>query len=219
MFFSFKRVIFFSCLFFLGISIHAQTVPLRIQGSVSDDSGELSGVTLQITQGGKPYRSVMTDANGNYYFELPLGGDFLIVVSKDTYVSKKFTINTQGVPPDKGTANDPYPIIDASLTMFKKVEGIDYSLLNQPLIKYEYNPKMDNFGYDKNYLEQMKAKMETIKEAEKVVKSKEKEVINGILGFFTILLTNLARQPSVNYLLSHSSLANLQLIKFGNMGN
>jgi protein CLEC16A len=50
-------------------------------------------------------------------------------------------------------------------------------------------------------------------------KSKEKDIINGILGFFTMLLTNISRQPSINYILSHPSLASLQLTKFGNMGN
>lgn len=34
-----------------------------------------------------------------------------------------------------------------------------------------------------------------------------------------MLLTNISRQPSINYLLSHPSLASLQLTKFGNMGN
>lgn len=50
-------------------------------------------------------------------------------------------------------------------------------------------------------------------------RSREKEMINAILGFFTMLLTNLAKQPSVNFLLSHPSIASLQLTKFGNMGN
>jgi protein CLEC16A len=50
-------------------------------------------------------------------------------------------------------------------------------------------------------------------------RSKEKDIINAILGFFTMLLTNLSRKPSVNYLLSHPSIASLQLTKFGNMGN
>jgi len=48
---------------------------------------------------------------------------------------------------------------------------------------------------------------------------RDKEIINHILGFFTTLLTNFSRQPSINYLLSHSSIAGLQLTKFGNMGH
>lgn len=50
-------------------------------------------------------------------------------------------------------------------------------------------------------------------------RSKQKDIINAILGFFTMLLTNLSRQPSLNFLISHPSLANLQLTKFGNMNN
>ena len=47
--------------------------------------------------------------------------------------------------------------------------------------------------------------------------AKDKEVVNVILGFFTILLTNLTKMPSVNALLSHPAVACLTLAKFNNM--
>lgn len=43
--------------------------------------------------------------------------------------------------------------------------------------------------------------------------------MNAILSFVTILLSNLTRQPSVNYLLSHPVMGCLTLTKFGNMNN
>jgi len=50
-------------------------------------------------------------------------------------------------------------------------------------------------------------------------KSRDKDVINSVIGFFTTLLTNLGKQPAVNYLLSHPCIASLMLTKFGNMNN
>lgn len=154
----------------------SQSIPLRFQGSVSDDRSDLSGVSIQISKGGKVVNNVITDGAGNYHFELPLGGDFLITVSKEGYVSKKFTVSTMGVPPEKAITK--FPIIEASLTLFKRLEGIDYSLLNQPLNKYYYNVDKDNFEFDKNHLEQMLKGMETIKVQEKEIKNKEKELEN-----------------------------------------
>jgi predicted transcriptional regulator len=49
--------------------------------------------------------------------------------------------------------------------------------------------------------------------------ARDKEVVNAILGFFTILLSNLTRQPSLNYLLSHGVTSCLTMAKFGNMNN
>jgi hypothetical protein len=49
--------------------------------------------------------------------------------------------------------------------------------------------------------------------------TRNKEVVNAILGFFTILLSNLNRQPSLNYILSHGVTTCLTMTKFGNMNN
>jgi hypothetical protein len=168
-----KRIFFLFFLVTCSLPYLAQTIPLRFEGNVTDESSNLVGATIQITQGGKVLQSAMTDGSGNYFFSLPLGAEYLVVVSKDGYVSKKFSVNTLGVPPEKATSK--FADIEASLSLFKRYEGVDYSLLNQPLNKYSYNPYKDNFEYDKAYLEQMIAGMQTIKENEKAAKNKEKE--------------------------------------------
>lgn len=49
--------------------------------------------------------------------------------------------------------------------------------------------------------------------------TRDKEIVNAILGFFTIMLSNLSRQPSLNYILSHGVVTCLTMTKFGNMNN
>ncbi len=169
----FTRLFFFIAFTFNCLLFYSQNVPVRIQGDVSDDKGNISGAQVQVTQGGKVINTISTDGSGKYAFELPLGGDFLVTVSKEGYVAKKFTVNTMGVPAEKATTK--FPVIQASLGLFKKMEGIDYSALNQPLNKYNYNAAEDNFEYDTGYLEQMLARLNTIKEAEKEAIKKEKE--------------------------------------------
>lgn len=167
-----RAIIFFTFLF-PAFSLSAQSLPLRFQGNVSEERVRMSGVNLQISKSGRVMNNILTDANGNYSFELPMGGEFMVIVSKEGYVSKKFSVSTMGVPPEKATSK--FPIIEASLTLFKRMEGIDYSLLNQPLNKYYYNVDQDNFEYDENHLRQMLKGLEQIKEQEKALKNNEKE--------------------------------------------
>jgi len=167
------KSIYFPFLFLLILNIHAQSVPLRFQGSVSDDRSNLSGVTLQVSKSGKVMNNIITDAGGRYSFELPLGGEYLITVSKEGYISKKFTVSTLGVPAEMASLR--FPSVEASLTLFKRMEGIDYSLLNQPVNKFYFDVEREDFVYDENHLKQMKKGIEQIKEQEKALLAKEKE--------------------------------------------
>src|SRR6476660_4332183 len=134
MYFNFWKGICTSLLILQSFFSFSQAVPLRFQGNVSDDNSDLSAASIQVTQGGKVINTVVTDRLGNYSFELPLGGDYIVVVSKDGYVPKKFSVNTNGVPPEK--ANTKFPIVEARLSLFKRTDGVDYSLLNQPMNKF-----------------------------------------------------------------------------------
>ena len=75
-----KHLLSITISFFIFSSSYAQTVPVRFQGDVSDDNGNISGASLQITQGGKVISTAATDGGGNYKFELPLGGEYLVTV-------------------------------------------------------------------------------------------------------------------------------------------
>ena len=165
--------IFLFFLLFLIFNFHAQTVPLRFQGNVSDERSKLSGVTLQVSKGGRVMNNILTDGSGTYYFELPLGGEYLITVSKEGYVSKKFSVSTLGVPAEMAGLR--FPSVEASLTLFKRMEGVDYSLLDQPVNKFYFDPEREYFVYDEDHLKQMKKGIELIKEQEKAILTKDKE--------------------------------------------
>lgn len=164
------RLLFFVGFIFNSFYFFSQTV--QIQGDVSDDRGGLPSAQIIITRGSTVENKLLTDGMGRYNFVLPLGGDFMVTVEKDGYVTKKFSINTGNVPPEKAAIK--FPVIQASLSLFRKMEGVDYSALKEPLNKYKYNPLLDNFEYDAGYLEQMINKLTAIKEAEKEVIKKEK---------------------------------------------
>ncbi|MDX2173891.1 MAG: hypothetical protein SFY56_12285 [Bacteroidota bacterium] len=142
-----------------------QDVTVDFEGRISNDNVSLSEAIVQVIQNGKVLTSFKTDKDGSYNVYLPLGGDYIISVSKNDYVKKYFSVSTTGIPPEK--AKNKFPIIEADVDLFKYYEGVDYSLFDQPVNKYFYNSKRDNIDYDKSYLKDMVAAMKKIKLAEK----------------------------------------------------
>ncbi len=143
----------------------SQDVTVDFEGKISNDNVSLSEAIVQVIQNGKVLTSFKTDKDGSYNVYLPLGGDYIISVTKKDYVKKYFSISTTGIPADK--AKNKFPIIEANVDLFKYYEGVDYSLFNQPVNKYFYNSKKDNIDYDKYYLNDMIAAMKEIKKAER----------------------------------------------------
>ena len=56
-----------------------------------------------------------------------------------------------------------FPNFVADVVLFNRYDGIDYSLFDQPINKYHYNPKNNNIDFDEAYLKEMNAAMKEIK--------------------------------------------------------
>jgi hypothetical protein len=148
-------------------------VLLTVQGKIYEEDDALNGAVITVNQGARVVSTITTGSDGKYNFQLPLGGDYLVSVTKPGLINKKFSITTRGIPPDR--AQEAFGAIDAQVTLWKKVDGVDYTALNQPANKYAYSPDRQNFDYDKAYLEQMLALIDNIREQEKALEKKNKD--------------------------------------------
>jgi len=152
-----------------------QTFPLHVEGYVTDLKGNgIPGTMVSVNAGGKVINNITTDGTGKYSFDLPLNNDYMIIVAKPGLVTKKYSVSTRGVPDEKTTSK--FSSVEASLTLFEKLDGVDYSLLNQPLNKYTYNPNKDNFEYDKNYLDQMLGGLQSLMARQQAELAKRKDL-------------------------------------------
>ena len=161
-----KRLV--NLLFFLlfSLSVTAQNDGFKIGGTVSDeDDVGMQGVLISVTKDGKLFNAFPTPYNGSYNLLLPMGAEYVISVTKDGYAKKFFTVSTLGVPADGSKKK--FTIMIADLELIKVVPGVDYSVFNKPVIKYLFNPKADNFGYDEVYLNEMLAQVKELKKAKK----------------------------------------------------
>lgn len=160
------KLIFFFCLTgALSLNAQHKEQSVDIEGKISCENVTLKGALIQVTQNGKFFTSFVTDVDGSYNVYLPLNAEYEISASKDGYVKKLFTINTTGVPAENIYTK--YPVIETDITLLKLVEGVDYSLFDEPINKFYYNSKKDNFEYDKEYLKMMLDKIAQLKKSEK----------------------------------------------------
>lgn len=138
---------------------------MDVEGTILSENRTLQGALVTVIRDGKPFTSFLTDIDGSYNLYLPMGSEYSITVTKKDYVKKMYTVSTKGVSNE--SAQKKFPVIQADVELFLFYDGVDYSIFNQPMNKYYYNPKKDNFEYDKAYLKYMLAKVEEVRKAEK----------------------------------------------------
>lgn len=145
---------------FTSLPFYTQDEPfLELSGFVADaDNGnKLDGVNINIIADGASEANFYTDG-GKYYYQLKFGKNYMVVYSRTGYVTKKLNINTNGVPPEK---QNKIKDLEIEMTLFEKIQGMDYSLLNQPIGKSAYNGN-DEIAWDFAYTSQMNQKIEAL---------------------------------------------------------
>lgn len=161
-----QKIITGGFVFFITLGANAQSVSLNVGGTIAcEQKLTPRGAAVSVIRDGKPFTSFPISAEGTYHLYLPMGSEFVVTVSKKGYATKFFMVNTKGVSEE--SAKKKFSVIVADLEMVEYVEGVDYSIFNKPMNKYYYNPKTDNFEYDKEYLKNMLALVAEVKEAKK----------------------------------------------------
>ena len=166
--------------FFSGILAKAQTPPpptiyqIPVQGKIVDDGDSpIPGSVIQVYSGSKLVATTTTGADGKYTFQVPVNSDYIISVTGPGMVTKKFMISARGIPPER--TQEPFNTIEATVGLWKKIDGVDYSVLTQPTNKYYYNPDKQKLEYDKSYLDQMLQLIDQIREKEKEIEKNKKD--------------------------------------------
>jgi hypothetical protein len=168
-----RFILFF--LLFSSFSSFSQEWTLPFSSRIEKSGKKLQGATVTLMQGSTKVLETMTGDDGAFKFQIPPNGDYLIIVTKPGHCTKKFTVSTRGVPADK-VQGDFKGFNIESISLFEPLPGIDYSVLNQPLVKVNYNATADNFDYDEAYSNQMLSALERLRQLELDALNKQKEL-------------------------------------------
>ncbi|MCW3103880.1 MAG: hypothetical protein JWO09_2320 [Bacteroidetes bacterium] len=127
----------------------------QLKGTENEKANEirpLDSVLITIYSGDIPYSELWTNKKGKCDFKLPLDKNFRIDISRKGFVTKSILVSTK-VP------NDQKDIFNFSfdVDLFEEVNGLDVSVLKNPIAKVSYNLAMEGFAYDVTYTSKINA--------------------------------------------------------------
>ena len=104
------------------------------------------------------YTTQANNATGRFSFYLPFNNEYKIILSKPGYYDKFITVDTK-FPKTKVEAK--YEVAFTT-DMFKTMEGLDVTVLQEPLVEMKYDSGEDIFDFDPLYTQYMIDKIDRL---------------------------------------------------------
>ncbi len=177
---------------------------LEMSFAIKKDKKPLEGAEITVYKGSEFFKTITTNKTGRFTVQLPLNGDFLVVVSRAGCISKKLSVETKvpGRKEDKDIVWI-YPTVGAyTMELYEKVEAVaGGEILDKPVAKINFNDDFGDFDFDTKYAQDLKAeisrlsaeaKKKLIEEAEKKAREAQVEAKREALG----ILNDVAEQKA-----------------------
>ncbi|MEQ8909678.1 MAG: hypothetical protein RIC95_10830 [Vicingaceae bacterium] len=156
------RLTLLLCLFFSVAAVKAQNWSLIMEMVVTEDGKKRPGAEIKVYRDGSFVETVTTDGKGLADIPMKPGGIYTIEIGgNDGLIKKKLEINTKNVPAEEIQGETFFP---AEVDIFKKLDGLDYNILNKPIGKIMYDNELGGFDADRGYTKQMKSQLEQLQE-------------------------------------------------------
>jgi len=172
-----------ACLFCMGMSAQARKTDRAgnrgnyffLNGVVSDldiaSGKEQTAPFAQVViyQNNELYVSFFAGEEGAYSFYLPLGYEYDVRFGGTTYVNKKLAINATQIDEEATPRN-----VKLNISLFRPVEGADFSILEEPFERLVYDPEMDAVRADEEYGRKRKTELDrSLKKAKKLLQAND----------------------------------------------
>jgi len=173
-----KKLLFIFIIFrllFVGDLLFAQDKDwqkISIGGVVTDDNQNLANATVTLLKGGVKVKRLATSETGLFIFNLQPSTDYILLISKEGYTTKKIFISTNGIPKEMDISWNSGITID----IFKTIRDLDVSILDNPVGKIYYYEEKKSFDYDKEYTKSIQSAigvLENLLEDRKIAIRKE----------------------------------------------
>lgn len=149
------RALALAAVLLTGASTEADAFYIQLHGVVTEYfSGDpLQQVQVRIVKDSIERETAFTTRNGRYEFFLDRGYDYLIWFHKPGMVTKYIRIDAREIPliPDV-----PFYEMYVQMTMFVWLDGMDYSLLDQPVGMAYYKHSVRNLSWNIEYTDQLR---------------------------------------------------------------
>jgi len=158
-------------LFLLSGIVMSQTTPApklnfpSVDGDVFEAKSKLKHVTIKVYNNAKLISTKTTDSVGHYSLTFNLDSVYVVELSKDSFITKKYEVCTKELTKER--IKDPINKIIAETEMHKMIDGVDYTHYKKPMVKFFYNKKTDKFEYDTKHFAKAYETQKGITEKEK----------------------------------------------------
>ena len=115
-----------------------------------------SALIIIFDEGERTTDSLLFTENGNYDFGLPLNSQFMVSIYKNGFVTKKLHINTN-VPKFYKEETT----MEFEMDLYKKIDEVDVSILNNPVAEIYYNVQLKDFDYDHVFTDEVNRKVKS----------------------------------------------------------
>ncbi len=148
---------------------------LDVMGAVKKEETKkrLEGATITIKRNGSVWKTLTSPETGKFEASLLPDAVYIIEFSKPGHVTKRIELSTKHVPPEDAKYGFDFPM---EMNLFEQMEGLDVSILNQPIAKVAFNPATGYMDYDPAYTNSIKKELDRLKkELEERLKQQEAE--------------------------------------------
>jgi hypothetical protein len=123
---------------------------IELYGTVVEHfSGDpMKGVQVRVLVDGAQVFFKETKGNGKFKFVIDRETEYLVEFAKEYFVTKRVALNTKGIPP---MSDIPFFEIELEMDLFPFVEGVDYSVLDEPMGMATYDDRIRNMRWDNKY--------------------------------------------------------------------
>lgn len=119
---------------------------LELSGVIKEGKKNIPDASVIVYIDNSEFKNVLTDKKGKFKIQLPLDRKYVVKFSKEGYVAKIITVNTN-LPPTEKTVF----IFPLTVDLFKEIANLDVTILKEPIAKINYNSFIKQFDYDYNY--------------------------------------------------------------------
>lgn len=122
---------------------------------------------IVVYQNKELYVAFFGGADGAYSFYLPVGFEYEVWFGGSSFANKKLFIDATQLPEEKKPRE-----VTLDVSLFRAVEGVDFSILNEPYVRMAYNAESDAMRLDEEYTRKRKVELDkSLKKAKKLLQS------------------------------------------------
>ena len=150
---------------------------VTLNGKVVEGNKALARAVLILKKNGVEVQKLATAPNGKFNIVLEADNDYDLYFTKKGYVTKFISYSTKNVPEDK--VSGLYSEFIFELELFKKMEGLNTSVLEFPVFKVKYYPGVKNLDYDKKHENKIRSRLNLLLREYESAKAREEELLTN----------------------------------------